>query len=98
MGQRQARLLGEYLAQQRLSFAAFFTGGLERQKETARSIQAAYPDMPSPIVDPLWNEFDLTAVYDGIAPQLAETDAHFRTHYEAMQKAAADRTSQVHRQ
>lgn len=101
VGTQQATLLGRYLAGQRLRFNAFFTGELKRQRETAKRIHAELIasglDVPEPVADPRWNEFDLDAVYRGIAPQLAADHAEFRAWYEALQKEAADPASTVHR-
>lgn len=101
LGHRQAALLGRYLASQKLGVTAFYTGELRRQRETAERIAEAFAavgiSLPEPTADRRWNEFDLDAVYDGIAPQLAEDNREFRTHYEAMQKEAADPHSAVHR-
>lgn len=100
-GRRQAMLLGEHLASEKIVFQAFFTGELTRQIETAREIQSAYEragiPLPEPRVSPFWNEFDLTAVYDEIAPQLAADNADFRREYEALEREAADAQSAVHR-
>lgn len=101
IGREQADRLGRYLAAQNIRFAAFYTGALQRQQETARRICAAYReaglDVPEPVIDPAWNEFDLTAVYNGVSPQLAADDEAFRIEYEAMQIEAADHGSMVHR-
>lgn len=101
IGREQADRLGRYLAGQNIRFAAFYTGALERQQATARRICAAYREagleIPDPIIDPAWNEFDLTGVYNGISPQLAADDEAFRLEYETMQLEAADHGSTVHR-
>ena len=100
-GREQADRLGRYLVGQNIRFRAFFTGALQRQQETARRICEAYQeagfDLPDPVVDPCWNEFDLAAVCDGLAPQLAADDEAFRLDYEALQVEAADHGSTVHR-
>jgi broad specificity phosphatase PhoE len=100
-GREQADRLGRYLAGQNIRFRAFFTGALQRQQETARRICAAYTEagleIPDPVIDPCWNEFDLAAVYNGVSPQLAADDEAFRLEYEALQVEAADHGSTVHR-
>lgn len=101
LGHRQAALLGSYLASQKLRVTAFFTGELQRQRETAGRIAEAFDaqglSLPAVTPDHRWNEFDLDAVYQGIAPQLAADNAEFGAHYEAMQKEAANPHSTVHR-
>lgn len=101
MGHRQAALLGRYLAGQNLRLTALFAGELRRQQETARRIVEAFAaegvDVPEPVADRRWNEFDLDAVYRGIAPQLAADNAEFAAAYEAMQREAANPGSTVHR-
>ena len=97
LGQQQATRLGEYLAAQNFSCDLFVTGALNRQQQTAARLHAASPTLPTPNVLPLWNEFDLTSVYNGIAPQLAADDPAFAIHFTALELAAADPTSPVHR-
>ncbi|MBL8176533.1 MAG: histidine phosphatase family protein [Bryobacterales bacterium] len=101
LGHRQTALLGSHLASQRMPVSAFFVGALRRQQETAANIARAFAaqglPLPEPIVDPRWNEFDLDAVYEGIAPQLAAGNPEFGAHYNAMRKEAANPDSTVHR-
>lgn len=97
LGRTQTRLLGEHLARTHAQFTVFFSGALKRQLETAAQIQSAHPELPMPTVDPQWNEFDLSAVYDEIAPRLAADDAEFRAGYDQLQRDAADATHGVHR-
>lgn len=100
-GRHQAQLLGRHLASQPQRFDQLICGALQRQRQTAAAITQAYRDagidLPDPIVDPRWNEFDLAGVYAGIAPQLAADDPDFRSAYETLQREAADRSSAVHR-
>jgi broad specificity phosphatase PhoE len=97
LGRRQTSLLGEHLAESGAAFTAFFTGALNRQRETAEQIRVAHPELPAPAVDRQWNEFDLSAVYEEIAPKLAADDAEFRRGYEQLQRESADASSAVHR-
>ncbi|MDX1982551.1 MAG: histidine phosphatase family protein [Bryobacteraceae bacterium] len=97
LGRRQTQLLGEHLAESNARFAAFFTGALKRQQETAAQIRAAHPELPAPTVDAQWNEFDLTAVYEEIAPRIAADDPEFRASWEQLMRESADATSGVHR-
>ena len=88
LGQRQARLLGEYFHSEGIQFAAAFSGSLQRQRETAAWVRSAslesggqFPEISS---DCGWNEFDLTHVYRSLAPQLCAEDPEFRRQYDAM--------------
>jgi broad specificity phosphatase PhoE len=100
-GRLQSRLLGEFLASDNVRIDFFYCGQLNRQRETALEIAAAYRragiEIPEPVADPQWNEFDLDGVYQGIAPQMARDDAAFRQHYEELQREAALANSAVHR-
>lgn len=101
LGRRQSYLLGTHLAAEGIRFAAVYTGALQRQRQTAEQIQAAFEDagvaIAAPQVDPAWNEFDLAAVYAGIAPQLAADDPEFRCAWEALLRESANGNSSVHR-
>jgi broad specificity phosphatase PhoE len=101
IGMEQAKRLGEHLAAQKMEFRRFYTGALKRQQQTASQICEAYRaaglPVPEPVIDAHWNEFDLSSVYDGIAPQLANDDADFARDYEDLQKESADNSSTVHR-
>lgn len=100
-GRLQSRLLGEYLAAEKVAIDFFYCGQLKRQQETAAEISQAYQragiPIPAPTVDPHWNEFDLDGVYQGIAPQIAQDDPTFRLQYEELQREAASAGSAVHR-
>lgn len=101
LGHQQTVRLGRYLAGQKMRFTALYSGELQRQRETARRIVEAFAeaglDVPEPIADRRWNEFDLDAVYRGIAPQLAADNPEFGAAYEAMLTEAANPHSTVHR-
>lgn len=94
LGQQQARLLGEYLGRQAITFSHIIIGGLRRHRETAEGVLAAYQadgvTIPNPEIDPDWNEFDLDAVYQSIAPQLGKDDPMFAQGYAAMQQQVAE--------
>jgi broad specificity phosphatase PhoE len=100
LGRTQARLLGEYLAAQNLGLSAIYSGALERQRETAARILSALTKAGSaaPVlqIDPRWNEFDLDAVYQAIAPRLAADDPEFRVEYEKLLLSLNDENSPVH--
>ena len=90
LGRAQSRLLGEYLLAQGWKFSAVYSGGLERQRQTAAEVFTAYEKagIPFPVarVDDGLDEFDLTRVYREIGPQLAEIDAEFRNQYDEMRR------------
>jgi broad specificity phosphatase PhoE len=92
LGQQQARLLGEWIARQGLRIDTVLCGGLRRQQETAA---LAMPGKAE--VDPGWSEFDLDAVYEQIAPQLAAVDAGFRAHWGELQRSITSGDDGIHR-
>jgi broad specificity phosphatase PhoE len=93
VGQQQAQLLGAHLAAQKITWRAFYTGGLWRQQQTAQIVSAAFSAMgqtiPELIVNEQWNEFSLTDVYRGLTPLLKVDSAAFACDYEEMQAALA---------
>jgi len=101
IGHEQARALGEWFGERGVRFDAIITGGLNRQRMTAREIVAAMEAegvrSPAPVVDERWSEFDLDGVYAGIGPLLAREDERFRLEYEELQREMADPESAAHR-
>lgn len=101
LGHEQARLLGEYLASQKIEFAAAYSGGMRRQRETAQHSSDAYARaglaFPAVAEDLRWNEFNLSQVYREIGPQLAKDDAGFARGYAEMMAAYADPDAPFHR-
>ena len=101
LGRRQARLLGEYLAHQPTEFTAVFSGGLERQKSTASVVERAYKDagvaFPRVTDEPLWDEFDLGAVYQALAHPLGNDDPKFKAEYAEMMRLIENGDEEVHR-
>lgn len=105
VGQQQARALGEYFAQQNIRFDAAYSGGMERQSQTAAQVAAAYEaaglGFPAIETHDAWREFDLDHVYRAMAPQLCAADPAFKAEYEAQRDQAradaADETAQIHR-
>ncbi len=89
LGREQSRLLGEHLAAQGLRFTRVLSGRLQRQRATAEEALRAFGKAPEVEIDAGWDEFDLAAVYAGLAPRLCEEDAAFRVQYEAMQQQIA---------
>ena len=105
LGRRQAKLLGEYLAGQRLVFSAAYTGSMRRQQETAFEVQAVYQQMevefPEVVNRQEWDEFNLDQIYREIAPRMSADDLGFRQQYEAMQRdvrlSDGEQAAAVHR-
>lgn len=105
LGHEQARLLGEYLAAQKIRFEAAYHGGMRRQLETAGEVIDAYSRVglwfPELAEDPGWREFDLDDVYRGIAPQLCAADAAFQRDYaqlmEEVKASNGNASDAVHR-
>lgn len=101
IGHEQSRALGEWFAGRGVLFDSVVTGGLDRQRRTAREMAAAMAargiECPTPVVDERWNEFDLDAVYAGLGPLLAAQDAQFRADYEQLRLEMADPQSSAHR-
>lgn len=90
LGKRQAKLLGEHLAGQRLMFSAAYAGAMRRQQETASEVRAVYQQLkvgfPELVTRQEWDEFNLDQIYREIAPAMCEDDAEFREQYEAMRQ------------
>ena len=91
LGHEQAAKLGTWFSSQGILFDRIISGGLRRQQETAEHLG------PTIEIDPQWNEFDLDAVYQSVAPQLAKVDEAFGKHYQQMMKDTSDPSSKVHR-
>jgi broad specificity phosphatase PhoE len=97
LGRRQAYLLGQYLAGQRIPFQAFMAGCLNRQQQTAAEVRRAYRDAgveaPEIVSEPAWNEFDMTAVFNEFAPLLSEDDPQFKADLEELMRKLEDENS-----
>lgn len=100
-GCRQAQLLGEHLAAQRLEFTAAYVGGLERQRLTSQTVERCYQraGVPFPKVqhDPCWDEFDLGDVYNALAEPLGRDDEQFAREYAEMMRYLEDEDHALHR-
>lgn len=101
LGQAQARALGAWLAREGVCFDEVWCGGLRRQQETAATVletmaKAGLPQ-PEARTDQRWNEFDLDAVYESVAPRMAADDPVFRSHFKALRQAIASGDAKVHR-
>jgi len=101
LGRMQARLLGEHLAAQGIEFAAAYSGGLERQRQTGAAVADAYAaagrGFPDAEVHDAWREFDLDHVVRAMAPQLSAADPEFRREFEELRRQAADHSGEIHR-
>jgi broad specificity phosphatase PhoE len=88
LGRRQARLLGEYLASEKIQFAAAYQGELKRQQLTAEEVRLAYDEagecFPEVVPHSGWNEFDLDHIYRALAPRMCEEDPEFDKVYREM--------------
>jgi broad specificity phosphatase PhoE len=91
LGQQQARLLGEHLANQRINFSAIYSGALQRQRRTAElacePIGRAGLPVPDLVTDRRWDEFSLLSVYKAIARRMMEDDEQFAVDVREMQEA-----------
>jgi broad specificity phosphatase PhoE len=90
LGQRQAKLLGEYFAAQSIHLSAAVSGGMQRQKHTAElvleGLNKAGINTPDVQVDERWNEFSLLSVYQSYVPRLIEESEAFAHDYAEMQE------------
>src|SRR5580692_5194160 len=82
LGRAQARLLGDHFRAQGIHFTAAYSGSLARQQATAAEVLPT----ETVTVDAGWDEFDLSHVYQELAPRLIADDEQFRIEYEAMQR------------
>lgn len=103
LGREQARRLGEYLLREGIVFDRVVCGGLRRQIETAAIVAGALSaggaaPFGAPEVDPRWSEFDLDAVYAGLAPRIAAEDPSFRLQYEELLERMRSGEDGIHRQ
>jgi broad specificity phosphatase PhoE len=92
LGREQAARLRAWFAAEGIALDRAISGPLERQVETARGA------VGDPEIEPRLAEFDLDAVYRGIAPLLARDDDDFARGYESLQAAVASPDAREHRQ
>jgi len=102
LGQEQARRLAQWFLREGIAFERLICGGLRRQRETAAIVAdvlssrgAAPPAMEE---DPRWSEFDLDAVYAGLAPRIAAENPDFRRQYEELLARMRSGEDGIHRQ
>lgn len=100
LGQRQAYLLGQHLAAQKIPFKAMIAGCLNRQRQTAEQVWRAYKEAglaaPEIVSDPSWNEFDMTGVFSEFAPLLCAADPQFKQDYEELMRKLEVADSPIH--
>lgn len=100
LGKRQAYLLGQHLAAQKVSFQALIAGCRNRQQQTAAEVRRAYGDagvaVPGIVSEPNWNEFDMTAVFSEFAPLLSQADPQFKHDYQELLRKLEDANSPIH--
>jgi broad specificity phosphatase PhoE len=91
LGRKQARLLGEFLAQQKIAFRGIYSGGMQRQQETARIVSdvvSGSGNAPPEIqVDERWNELSLLSLYRGIGTRMLSDSLEFSRDFAEMQEA-----------
>ena len=100
LGRRQAHLLGQHLAAQKVPFKALIAGCRNRQQQTAAEFRRAYREagiaLPDVVSDPHWNEFDMTAVFSEFAPLLCAADPKFKQDYQELLRKLKDAESPIH--
>jgi broad specificity phosphatase PhoE len=81
LGQKQARLLGDYWVDQGERFDEVYVGPRRRQLQTAElvgeRVRAAGQSWPEPVVLAELDEYDLTGLVNRLAPDLARRDRTF---------------------
>ena len=99
LGKRQAYVLGQYLAAQKIPFKALIAGCRNRQQQTAAEVWRAYREAgvaaPEIVSEPAWNEFDMTAVFSEFAPLLSEADPQFKQDYQELLRKLEDANSPI---
>lgn len=100
-GRLQARLLGEFVGREGLTFDRLVVGGLKRQRETAQAVLEHLSGggrTPAQLdEDPRWSEFNIDAVFAGIAPQIAAVDERFRAETEEIRRLVTGGDGHIHR-
>lgn len=97
IGERQARLLGEYWTRRNVKFDRIFSGPRVRQKDTAKIVAESYRSaqlrFPEPVAMQEFDEFEGEAVLKQGLPRLLERDANIRELHKAYlaSKSASER-------
>ncbi|MFH1033048.1 MAG: histidine phosphatase family protein [Pseudomonadota bacterium] len=74
LGQRQARLTGQHLAQAGLRLDAAYCGAMRRQKDTASALLAGLEAPPPLRQAPGWEEYDSLAIIKALLPAMLAED------------------------
>lgn len=92
LGERQARLLGEYWARRGIVFDRTCVGPRERQKDTVELVRAAYRSagiaFPEPLALPEFDEYPGEAVLQYGLTELLEKDQGIRDLHSAFQSSS----------
>jgi broad specificity phosphatase PhoE len=99
LGDTQARVLGEYWAQRKITFDRVGVGPCARQKDTARIVGAAYQQaglsFPEPEMLVEFDEYQGEAVLRGSLPELLEKDPGIRDFHAAFQSSTTNAEKRV---
>lgn len=91
LGEAQAGLLGEYLAERNIIFDRVCVGPCVRQRETVELLGREYRKaglaFPEPLMHPEFNEYQGEAVLERSLPGLLENDQSIRALHAAFQSA-----------
>lgn len=77
LGYRQAEILGDYLVRLGLTFDAVYSGSMERQEATAKTVMAGFPGRDSQAphhIDPDLNEYRSDLIIKTLLPGMIEED------------------------
>ena len=99
LGEKQAKLLGEYWAQRNVVFDRVCTGPALRHQHTAQLVSNAYRKagrhFPSPAVTAEFDEFQGEAVLSESLPQLLSASPNIRELHRVLQSAGDDVTKRA---
>src|SRR5262245_8937997 len=83
LGEKQARLLGEYWVRQRWAIDEVYAGPRQRHQQTAAVVATAYAEAglscPAAAILPELDEYDLSGILERLAPALASDNQEFAT-------------------
>ncbi len=78
LGQQQAAILGEHLAQRRIELSACYSGQLQRQRVTGELALARMPAARTRVqIDAAFDEYDADGVFRTYLPRVVEDQAEF---------------------
>jgi broad specificity phosphatase PhoE len=99
LGETQARLLGEYWAQRKVTFERVCTGPAQRHRQTAQFVTEAYRKagnkFSSPVVAEEFDEFQGEAVLSQSLPQLLATNDRIRELHHVLQNSISEAEKRV---